>query len=88
LLYWYKSTNTDAAAAAAAAGLVANTAEQLQMMHEEWAEASRSELRFMLRIFRQAIIPVIRVRMPVITLHIMLRIFRQAKSNASVFVLL
>jgi len=56
LLYWYKSTNSDAAAAAAAGvGLVANTAEQLQMMHEEWAEASRSELRFMLRIFRQAI---------------------------------
>ncbi len=55
LLYGYKRTNTDAAAAAAAAGLVANTAEQLQMMHEEWAEASRSELRFMLRIFRQAI---------------------------------
>lgn len=31
-----------------------STREQLKMMQEEWAEASRSELRFMLRIFRQA----------------------------------
>jgi hypothetical protein len=30
------------------------TKEQLKMMQEEWAEASRSELRFMLRIYRQA----------------------------------
>ena len=30
------------------------TKEQLKMMREEWAEASRSELRFMLRIYRQS----------------------------------
>ena len=42
------------ALAGGGAGGSHGTQEQLKMMQEEWAEASQSELRFMLRLYRQA----------------------------------